>query len=187
MANNVTNYVEIVGTEEVIEAMDTRFENAGGYADTDKFVNAFYDTEYEDGVPHDWLFDNVGSKWIYVENAIDAGMWNIQSANYTPKEFWIHLYKLAAQIDPDVEIQVGFEDESYEPVGGFVIKKDHNGIPAWSMEEDYDVEDPTADMDWDDENYEETQMEFVDELDDIRTSLMNHCHDTIWSGEGNKL
>lgn len=187
MANNITNYLEIIGNDEVINAMDTLFENAGGYAETNKFVNSFYGTEYDGGVPHDWLFDNVGAKWIYVENAIDAGSWNIQSANYTPTEFWVQLYKLAVEIDPKVEIQVKFQDESYEPVGGFVVKKDHEGVPAWSMEEDYDIEDPTADMDWEDEDYEETQMDFMDELDDVMTSLMNYAHDTVWSGEGNKI
>ncbi len=187
MANNVTNYLEIIGNDDVVNAMDTLFENAGGYAETNKFVNSFYGTEYEGGVPHDWLFDNVGAKWIYVENDIDAGSWNIQSANYTPTEFWIQLYKLAVEIDPKVEIQVKFQDESYEPVGGFVVKKDHEGVPAWSMEEDYDIEDPTADMDWEDEDYEETQMDFMDELDDVMTSLMNYAHDTVWSGEGNKI
>lgn len=183
----MSNYLEIIGTDEAIQAMDDRFENAGGYADTDQFVNAFYETDFEGGVSHEWLYDNVGTKWIYVENAIDAGSWNISSANYTPKEFWIQLYKLAVEIDPEVQIQVKFQDESYQPIGGFVVKKDHNGVPGWSMEEDYDVEDPTVDMDWDDEDYDETQMDFMDDLDTMMTQLMNYAHDTVWSGEGNNL
>lgn len=187
MANNVTNYVQVVGSEEVIQAMDEKFKEAGGYGDTDKFVNAFYGTDFEGGVKFDWLYENVGSKWIYVETEIDAGNWNIQSANYTPKEFWIHLYKMAAEIDPKVEIEVKFMDEGYYPIGGFVVKKDHKGVPAWSMEEDYDVEDPTESMDWEDEDYDSVQMDFMDDLEDGMTGLMNYAHDTIWSGEGNKL
>lgn len=187
MANTISNYLEIIGTDEVIQAMDDRFNNAGGYADTDKFVNAFYGTDFEGGVPHEWLYDNVGVKWIYVENVIDAGSWNISSASYTPKEFWIQLYKLAVEIDPNVEIEVKFQDESYQPIGGFVVKKDYNGVPGWSMEEDYDVEDPTADMDWDDEDYDSVQMDFLDDLDIMMLRLTNYAHDTIWSGEGNEL
>ena len=183
----MTNYLEVKGTDEVMTAMDARFENAGGYAATDKFVNAFYDTDYQGGVPHDWLFDNVGAKWIYVENEIDRGEWNISTAGYTPEHFWVHLYKLAAQIDPDVEILVKFQDESYSPVGGFVAKKDHNGVPGWAMVEDYDVEDPTADMDWDDEDYDDTQMNFMDDLDDVMTDCLNTAHDKVWSAEGNKI
>ena len=34
MANTVTNFLEVVGTEEVKAAMDELFNNAGGYADT---------------------------------------------------------------------------------------------------------------------------------------------------------
>ena len=83
MANTVTNFLEVVGTEEVKAAMDELFNNAGGYADTTQFVNTFYGTEFEGGVSHDWLFENVGAKWIYVENEIGEGEWNISSAGYT--------------------------------------------------------------------------------------------------------
>ena len=55
------------------------------------------------------------------------------------------------------------------------------------MEEDYDVEDPTESMDWEDEDYDSVQMDFMDDLEDGMTGLMNYAHDTIWSGEGNKL
>jgi hypothetical protein len=187
MANTVSNFLEIVGTSEVKEAMDNLFSNAGGYADTTQFVNTFYGTEFENGVSHDWLFENVGSKWIYVENEIGEGEWNISSAGYTPEHFWIHLYQKAVEIDPNVEIVVKFQDESYEPIGGFVVKKDHEGVPRWSMVEEYDVEDPTADMDWDDEDYDDTQMQFMEDLDDMLTNLVNTAHDNVWSTEGKKL
>ena len=108
MANTVTNFLEIIGTDEVKSAMDELFNNAGGYAETHTFVNSFYGTDYEGGVPHDWLFENVGSKWIYVENEIGDGEWNISSAGYTPDKFWTHLYKKAAEIatEKDVEMEL---------------------------------------------------------------------------------
>lgn len=184
MANTVSNYLQIVGTDEVQDKMDDLFESAGGYADTTQFVNTFYGTEFEGGVKFDWLYDNVGAKWIYVENEIDNGRWNISSANYTPKEFWIHLYKLAVKIDPNVEIEVKFEDESFEPIGAFVAKKDHNGVPGWSMEEDYEMEDPTVDMDWEDEDYDDLQMQFREDVEDGQDGLLDYAHDTVWSGKG---
>ena len=187
MANTVTNFLEVVGTEEVKAAMDELFNNAGGYADTTQFVNTFYGTEFEGGVSHDWLFENVGAKWIYVENEIGEGEWNISSAGYTPDRFWIHLYKKAAEIDPNVEIVVKFQDESYEPIGAFVVKKDYQGNSGWSMEELYDVENPTEDMDWDDEGYDDAQMKFQEDLDDMLTDLANTAHDNVWSIEGKKL
>jgi len=187
MANTVSNYLQIVGTDEVKNEMDSLFMNAGGYADTDQFVNTFYGTNFEGGVKFDWMYDNVGTKWIYIENEIDLGNWNISSANYTPKDFWIHLYKLAVKIDPNVEIEVKYQDESYEPVGGFVVKKDHEGNPAWSQEEDYDMEDPTESMDWDDEDYDSVQMNFMEDIDDAMEHCMNYAHDTVWSGEGESI
>ena len=184
MANTMTNYLEVKGTDEVIEAIDFMFEQAGGYAETDVFVNSFYGTDFKGGVPHDWLYDNVGTKWIYIENEIDRGEWNISSATYTPEDFWIKLYKIASEIDPNVEILVKFQDEVYEPIGGFVAKKDHNGVPRWAMQEDYDMEDPTSDMDWDDEDYDEKQMNFIEEVDEQQVLMLNYAHDTVWSGEG---
>lgn len=183
----MTNILQIVGTDEVQDKMDDLFDNAGGYADTTQFVNTFYGTEFEGGVKFDWLYDNVGTKWIYVENDIDNGSWNISSANYTPKEFWIHLYKMAVEIDPNVEIEVRYHDEGYQPVGGFVVKKDHEGNPAWSEQEDYDMEDPTAEMDWEDEGYDDAQMEFNEDVEEAMTLCMEYAHDTVLSGEGTKL
>ena len=97
------------------------------------------------------------------------------------------MYQKAAEIDPNVEIVVKFQDESYEPIGAFVVKKDYQGNPGWSMEELYDVENPTEDMDWDDEGYDDAQMKFQEDLDDMLTDLANTAHDNVWSIEGKKL
>ena len=183
----MNNHLNIVGTEAVKDAMDDLFENAGGHAETHKFVNSFYHTDFEGEVRHTWLFDNVGTTRIFVEEHIDKGVWNIQSADQTPKEFWIHLYKLAVNIDPDVEIEVKFQDESYKPVGGFVVKKDYSGVPAWSIEEAYDLEHPKADTDSEDESYNEAREMFNEKKNAVIKSLVNYAHDTIWSSEGIKI
>ena len=139
MANTVSNYLHINGTDEVQNKIDELFLKAGGYAETNLFVNSFYNTEYESGVPYEWLYDNVGTKWIYVENEIDIGRWNISSANYTPTEFWIHLHKLAVEIDPNVRIEVQYHDEGYEPIGAFIINKDSDKITQYANVEKYDI------------------------------------------------
>lgn len=189
MANNVSNYLEIKGTDEVIDAMDALFDLARGekYMDILGFCKAFYtDVETDESgtaVMYSWTLDNVGAKWIYVEDCIDTGRWNIQSANYTPKEFWIRLYELARAIDPNVVIEVKFEDESLEPVGALVIK-DHDGVGDMHIREEYDLEDPTIDMDWDDEDYDEKQMEFMEEKDELIDSLLELCHSVIDGDDG---
>jgi hypothetical protein len=182
MANNIANYVSIIANEETITRIDNMFENAGGYAETLKFSETFYGDLVEDS--NEWYLDNLGAKWVYVENNIDFGKWNIQSASYTPKEFFIQLYKLITETDPEGYVEVKFEDEGCSPIGALVVKKSKSGHSCISIEEDYDVVDPTEDMDWDDEEYENTRMEFTDTKFDLMDSLLKVCHDTIDENNG---
>lgn len=189
MANNVSNYLEIKGTDEVVDAIDALFDLARGekYMDILAFCKAFYPdvetNEAGDAVMFSWTLDNLGAKWVYVEDCIDTGRWNIQSANYTPKEFWVRLYELARPIDPDVIIEVTFEDEAYQPVGALVIKN-NEGMGDLHMVEDYDLEDPTVEMDWEDENYDQTQMNFIEEKEDIIENLLKTCYEWIDGNDG---
>ena len=187
MANNVTNIIKIIATEEAMKAIDDRFELAGGYGDMEKFVKAFYENPEltESGaVLNNWSLDHVGSKWAYVENCIDEGEWNIQSANYAPKEFYIHLYKLITETDPEGYLEVRYEDESLSPVGALVIKKGPNGEICFKDKEDYDMEDPTADMEWDDEGYDNAQMNFTDEKFEAMDNMVEMCNRMIDEGDG---
>ncbi len=186
MANNVTNIIKIVANEEAIKSIDNRFESAGGYSDVAMFVKAFYDNpeiSENGGVMNSWSLDNVGSKWIYVENNIDSGEWNIQSANYPPHEFLQRLYELVTEIDPEGYIENRYNDEGYSPVGVMVFKKDDQG-PKWAEIEDYDMENPADDMDWDEEGYDEAQMSFMDEVYDFQEQSIERCHNIINLGEG---
>jgi hypothetical protein len=190
MANNVTNIIRIVANDEAVESIDARFDSAGGYGETTDFVKAFYENPEltESGaVLNNWSLDHVGAKWIYVENSIDAGEWNIQSANHAPHEFFERLFQLVTEIDPDGQIEVRFNDETYSPVGAMLFKKDTDGLPRWYEVEDYDFENPTDDMDWDDEGYEEAQMEFMDSVYEFHEDSMIECHNMIDIGEGNEF
>ena len=55
--------------------------------------------------------------------------------------------------------------------------------PFFNSEEDFDIEDPTADMEWDDEGYDEKQMEFTDEKFETMDDMVTMCHRTIDSGK----
>ncbi len=186
MANNVTNIIKIVANEEATRAIDNRFESAGGYSDVAMFVKAFYDNpeiSENGGVMNSWSLDNVGSKWIYVENNIDSGEWNIQSANYPPQEFLQRLYELVTEIDPEGYIENRYNDEGYSPVGAMVFKKDEQG-PKWVEIEDHDWDNPADDMEWDDEGYDEAQMNFMDDIYDFQEKSIQRCHSIIEKGEG---
>lgn len=184
MANNVTNYLKVIANDEATNRIDEMFDNAGGYAETFKLSESFFGESAKDS--NEWYLDNLGAKWVYVENCIDMGEWNIQSANYTPKEFFIQLYKLITEIDPEGYLEVRFEDESLSPVGALVIKKGPNGV-CFNTEEDYDMEDPTADMEWDEEGYDEAQMNFTDEKFEAMDDMVTMCHRMIDSGKAEVL
>jgi hypothetical protein len=71
---------------------------------------------------------------------------------------------MLVEMDSNVFIEVQYEDEGYDPIGAIVIKKDVDGTPCIWVEEDDEMENPADDMDWDDEDYDEVQMEFMDSL-----------------------
>lgn len=190
MANNVTNIVKIMANDLTLDSIDQRFESAGGYAQTNKFVNAFYEnpeTTESGDVLNAWSLDHVGSKWVYVENCIDAGEWNIQSANYPPHEFFQRLFNLVSESDPNGWIEVRYNDETYSPVGVLLFKKDENGLPRWFELEDNDFENEADDMDWDDEGYEDAQQRFMDNIYEFQEDSIAHCHNIIDSNEGKEF
>jgi hypothetical protein len=41
------------------------------------------------------------------------------------------------------------------------------------------MEDPTAEMDWDDEDYDETQENFMESIYERQQELKRECHDLI--------
>jgi hypothetical protein len=184
MANNVTNYLKIIANDDATNRIDEMFDMAGGYTETFKLSQAFFGEEAKDS--NEWYLDNLGAKWVYVENNIDMGEWNIQSANYTPKEFFIHLYKLITEIDHEGYLEVRYEDESLDPVGALVIKKGPNGV-CFNSEEDSDMKNPTEDMEWDDEGYDEAQMNFTDEKFEAMDDMVTMCHSMIDSGKAEVL
>ena len=188
MANNLKSMITVVANDEAIANLEQRLDGIK-YSDVSSFAQAFYDNVEMsgDGVLNSWSLDNLGSKWTVFYDNMGGGEFSIESAWYPPKEFFIHLYNLMSEIDPEAVIEVMYEDETYNPVGAFVVKKDHNGVPAWSQEEDDEMENPTEDMDWDDEGFEDAQQEFMDEVYETQKSLLNYAHDTVWSGDGYPL
>ena len=130
------------------------------------------------------MYDNVGVKWIFLSDTTGDGAWNVDSANYTPEEFWIHIFKLSIEIDTNVIIEVMYEDENYSRVGAFVIKKDNNGNIQYVSEEDSELVDPTLELNYDDESYEEVRLEFAEKVYSIQKECLDYCHELIDRDEG---
>jgi len=181
MANYLKSVVEVHGNEEVIKKLDELLDKAND-GEITTFAQTFYDNvEVGEGggIMYAWALDNLGSKWTYMEDITGDGSFILTSAWYPPTKFFIHLYEMLVETDPDVFIEVQYEDEGYSPIGAIVIKKDKDGTPCIWVEEDDDMEDPTEDMDWDDEGYDEAQMEFMDSIYERQQEMLQECHDLI--------
>lgn len=181
MANYLKSVVEVHGNEEVIKKLDELLEKAND-GEITTFAQTFYDNVEvgeSGGIMYAWALDNLGSKWTYMEDITGDGSFILTSAWYPPIKFFIHLYEMLMETDPDVFIEVQYEDEGYSPIGAIVIKKDGDGTPCIWVEEDDDMEDPTEDMDWDDEGYDEAQMEFMDSIYERQQEMLQECHDLI--------
>ena len=181
MANYLKSMVEVHANEEAIKYLDGLLDKAND-GEITTFAQTFYDNvevAESGGVMNSWSLDNVGSKWTYMEDITGDGSFTLTSAWYPPIQFFIHLYKMLVDKDPEVFIEVQYEDEGYDPIGAIVIKKDVDGTPCIWQEEDDEMEDPTVDMDWDDEEYEQTQMDFMDSLYERQQEMLRLCHDLV--------
>ena len=152
------------------------------------FATAFYDDvelSEDRGVMNTWSYDNLGSKWTTLYDVLDEAEFSIESAWYPPKQFFIRLYNLCFPLDNDVVIEVRYEDETFNPVGALVVKSvTHYGEEDETTEgrlwsEEVEMEDPTVDMDFDDEDYDEVQMEFYESLYDTQVRLLSNCMEMI--------
>ena len=181
MANYLNSTIEVHANEEAINHIDSLMEKAND-GEITTFAQTFYDNVElgeNGGVMNTWSSDNLGPKWTYLEDILGDGEYRLVSAWYPPIKFYIHLYKMVTEIDPEGYIEVIYEDEGYDPIGAVVIKKDKGGTPCIWQEEDNEMEDPTVDKDWDDEDYDDVQMEFMESLYDRQQEMLRESHDLI--------
>ena len=181
MANYLNSTIEVQANEEAINHIDSLMEKAND-GEITTFAQTFYDNVElgeNGGVMYTWSSDNLGPKWTYLEDILGDGEYRLVSAWYPPIKFYIHLYKMVTEIDPEGYIEVIYEDEGYDPIGAVVIKKDKDGTPCIWQEEDNEMEDPTVDKDWDDEDYDDVQMEFMESLYDRQQEMLRESHDLI--------
>lgn len=180
MANHVSSTVTVHGNEEAVKHIDSLMEKAND-GEITTLAQTFYDNVElgeNGGVMNTWSGDNMGPKWTYLEDIMGDGEYRLVSAWYPPTKFVIHLYKMVTEIDPDGYVEVIYEDEGYDPIGAIVVKKDKDGTPCIWVEED-EMEDPTVDKDWDDEDYDDVQMEFMESLYDRQLEMVRESHDLI--------
>ena len=188
MANNLKSFITVKGNEEVVKLVDSLIDKVNESKDDGvvAFATTFYDDVElsEDGgsVINTWSYDNIGTKWTTFCDIIDEAEFSIESASYPPTKFFARLFEICFPVDNDVIIEVTYEDETYSPVGAAIIKGvecdpedyDEKQGNIW-VEEDRTLEDPTVDKDWDDEDYDEVQMEFAESVYDKQQELLDEC------------
>jgi hypothetical protein len=196
MANYLKSMIEVHGNEAVVAKVDELLKDVK-YNDVASFARAFYEnvevTE-TDGVLNTWSVDNLGSKWTYLYDIMGDGEFSIESAWYPPLRFFTHLYNMMVEIDPEVFIEVRYEDEAYNPIGGVVIKKNSEGEARLYQEEDDEYEYPDEDDYYDEEEedtdydaYESATMDFMDEVGQRQSEMVLFCHDMIDEGDGDLI
>ncbi len=173
MANNMRTDISIYGNKELMNYLKERKEVVDSGDDPDlSFVGSFYDNMENNRL---WFGDNVGAKWCYHEDFYvedDVSEVTLVSAWYTPIKLIEKLYSLCSEIDPNCEINGTYEDESYSPVGGFVVDK--NGFNSEEEEVEYPIEDDFIGEDGEVnyELYEFAVEDFYNNLLDIKQSLL---------------
>ncbi|MEN8857655.1 MAG: hypothetical protein ABF260_06280 [Flavobacteriaceae bacterium] len=188
MANHLKSFIEVKGNEEVLKLVDSLVDKVN-YSNEDAivaFAKAFYDDvalgENGRSVMNEWSYENLGPKWTQLCDVQGKGMFSIESAWYPPKQFFFHLFNLCFPLDNNVVIEVKYEDEGFDPVGAMALKagmtEDENEelvLAGHVWGEETVLEDPTVDMDWEDEDYDQTQMEFYETLAETQDKLLTEC------------
>jgi hypothetical protein len=190
MANHVDTYITIHNIDENIKSELTRmfeYDSSFGQLGGVELINRVYKTTFtwNPSLTHEenttegntlpdleWMHENVGSKWIFVETFDiddDTSTLSLSTAWSFPEPFVQKLTDILTQIKSDVYLSGLYEDEGLDPVGGFVFGHDYDDI------EDFDHEYESDEV-WEDDDVRE---KFYDELNALRDELVESYLDFI--------
>ncbi len=173
--------VRVLGNDDAIGLITERLSRVKR-DDILSFAQAFYDEvdTADGGVLISWALENIGAKWAYLEDDLGGGNFTVASAWHPPKEFFVHLFRLASAVDPSVVVEVDYEDEAYEPIGAIVIKRDEDGVDMIYQDEDDEFEEPDGDDD-------DERQEFLESVVDRLGEMVRFCQEMIDEGDGEPI
>jgi hypothetical protein len=183
MANHMRTNLTIEGSKKLMEFLEEKGKVVDERNKEDQylaFVGAFIPEMKND---RGWFTDNVGAKWCYHEdfyNDDSIAEVILISAWYYPNTLIENLFKICSEIDEDVQIYGTFEDESYNPVGGFAINK-----YGFEEDEECDLEYPDedvyldADGEVDYDEYDVAMEEFYEEVYETKDLCQQNCLDVL--------
>lgn len=157
----------------------------------DMFVDGQEDSPtYEQTETYDWMINNVGSKWAYVEDC-EEEMLRVLSAWSAPLDGIEWLSQEIGKVDPNVIIHVQYEDEMPNFVGCAVYDRDGQ-YEMWEWEwdelreilhcdvpellEHWDAEEEEGDDEYND-MFSEHIWEKVEELQSLKLDELQLEHD----------
>lgn len=177
MANNVTTFVFISGNSDLITSLDKKLssvelqDNPFEEMSTEQTARLFYENQYEN--TYEWMLQNVGSKWCYINEWVVVSETEMQitmtSAWSFPESLVERMYSICNEMDDECEFSITYEDESLDPIGAMYISKNGSHIEEssyeWPQEEDYETED----------EYLESLDSMWEEIGDIKDDLLEQC------------
>ena len=190
MANHVDTYITIHNIDENIKSELKRmfeYDSSVGQLGGVELINRVYKTTFtwNPSLTHEentaegntlpdleWMYENVGSKWIFVETFDiddDTSTVSLSTAWSFPEPFVQKLTNILTQIKSDVYLSGLYEDEGFDPVGAFVFGHDYDDV------EDFDHEYESDEV-WEDDDVRE---KFYDELNTLRDELVESYLDFI--------
>ena len=96
-------------------------------------------------------------------------------------QFAMNLYNQLVGLDPEVAVELRYEDETYDPVGAILVYDKHI-----FQEEDANFEYPDEeDYEDDYDEYDNATMNFMDSIGDYQNDIVDKGYTTIKNGEGN--
>ena len=171
MANNVTSHIDLGNANEAATEYFTTFCRLMGEDQWKAFDFLFGESEKT----HSWMIDNIGAKWLIVEDAEDDYM-NLCTAWSWPLDLFNELHEKLFELDENIEIFASFEDEMPNFVGWKAYKGDDEEseiyhcddfgmiIEGWKTIEELEEEDEDEDIVW--EKWDEQMSMFWEELSD---------------------
>ncbi len=197
MANTYYTRVTIEPTEAMdkICNMIENMPNSDYGQETKALVQTFYTQEEiqkdgnpisETGVDHDWLYKNVGCKWVTIGIDDDIRM---ESASSTPEKFLAKLYNICSEEFEDVSVTAKWWDEGETECGVSVVKMgiyaedneliESDGVfdPGYQADGEEDIDDITEYLT--DNNMSQEELDEMDE-DDIRSTFEQWKNEEKW-------
>lgn len=162
MANEVSTVVLLRDKNEKVDEFIQSHLVDGEYGkDIDglKLYNTLFGTDFTESDPptRQWAVEHLGSKWIHFEY-IDHDQINLISAWDFPHKLIEKLTEQLLEICPEIIVLGTFEDETYDPSGGFLYAKDYD--------EYEEIDDIDHDLLWEDDDYREEVLDTIGALPD---------------------